>query len=195
MRVAVGSTNPVKVEGVRRAFRLLGCVEVLPVHVETSVGPQPITLRDTIRGAVERAVKALSSIREADYSVGVEAGLFQLPPTLTGYLEVQVAAIADLEKGVTLGFSPGFEFPLRVVEAVTGGKVVEAEEAMEELSGIRGIGEREGAIGFLTRGYIDRTKLSELAVVAALIPRLNPSLYPKARRIEEVLESLNSLDI
>ena len=48
---------------------------------------------------------------------------------------------------------------------------------MEELSGIKRIGELQGAIGWLTRGIVDRHEISVQAVIMALIPRLNPSLY------------------
>lgn len=191
LRVVVGSRNLAKIEGVRRAFSLLGPVMVKPVEVRTSVGPQPMTLRDTIRGAVERAVGAMRD--GFNYSVGVEAGLYRFPPALTSYMEVQVAALLDNEGGVTLGMSPSFEFPKRVVEALERGEAPEAEIVAEEITGIKGIGERGGAISFLTRGRLDRTALTELAVLMALVPRLNPRLYPRPRKHDDVMRLLREL--
>ena len=48
---------------------------------------------------------------------------------------------------------------------------------MEELSGVVGIGKKMGAIGYLSKGLIDRTHFTELCVIMALIPRINPKLY------------------
>jgi len=63
MRVAVGSLNPVKVEAARLVFeRFFGEVEIQPVEVETSIPAQPIGIDQVIKGAVERAYQALSSV-------------------------------------------------------------------------------------------------------------------------------------
>ena len=78
MKVVVGTGNPVKVAAVRRAFSRLGIeCEVLGVRTVTSVGPQPVGLRTTVRGAVERALGALRS-SESDYGVGIEAGFVEV---------------------------------------------------------------------------------------------------------------------
>jgi len=191
LRVIVGSKNPAKVEGVKRAFNLLGPVIVESVEVRTSVGPQPMSLRETVKGAVERAVNAMR--KGFNYSVGVEAGLYKFPPALTGYMEVQVAALLDGEGGITVGMSPSFEFPQRVVRELEEGKAPEAEVVIEDLTGVKGIGERGGAIGFLTKGRLDRVALTELAVLMALVPRLNPGLYPPPRKYGAVIQLLDEL--
>ncbi|RLF00276.1 MAG: inosine/xanthosine triphosphatase [Thermoprotei archaeon] len=193
LRIVVGSKNPAKVEGVRRAFSLLGPAVVESVEVETSVGPQPMSLRETIKGAVERAVNAMR--RGFNYSVGVEAGLYKFPPALTGYMEVQVAALLDEGGGITLGMSPSFEFPQRVVKALEEGEAPEAEVVIEDITGVRRIGEKGGAISFLTRGRLDRVALTELAVLMALVPRLNPGLYPPPRRCGAIMQLLSKLTL
>ena len=71
MRVAVGSLNPVKVEAARLVFeRFFSEVEIQPVKVETSIPAQPIGIDQVVRGAVERAYRALSSVTGSDYGVG-----------------------------------------------------------------------------------------------------------------------------
>ena len=64
----------------------------------------------------------------------------------------------------------------------------EAEEVMEEITGIERIGEAAGAIGYLTKNHVKRLDLSIQALTSALIPRLNPNLY-QARwpRVDEIL--------
>lgn len=79
------------------------------------------------------------------------------------------------------------EFPVIVVEKILCGQAREAEEVMEEISGIEEIGRKGGAVGYLTRNHIMRIDLCAQAIVSALIPRLNPELYntkwPKASEI------------
>jgi len=189
MRVAVGSLNPVKVEAARLVFeRFFSEVEIKPVEVETSISAQPIGIDQVIKGAVERAYQALSSVTGSDYGVGLEAGLIPYPWTITGYLNHQVCALVDHELKVTLGSSMGFEFPSRVIERLERREVREAEEVMEEITGIERIGESAGAIGYLTKNHVKRLDLSIQAITSALIPRLNPNLYmTRWPRVDEIL--------
>jgi len=171
LKVAVGSKNPTKVEGVKLAFeQYFKDVEVIPKDVDSGVPAQPFN-DDVIRGAINRAINAFG---DCDFSVGVEAGLFSVKNTITGYMDFQVAVIYD-GKNFTIGFGPGFEFPHLVVREALKGK--EVGDVMEELTGIERIGERFGAIHYLTKGVISRSELTRLAVTMALIPRINSDLY------------------
>ncbi len=188
--VAVGSRNPSKIRGVKKAFEKTykTYVKILNYAVKTSLPPQPIGLSLTIRGAVERAL-AIKSKVSADFYVGLEAGLVPIPATITGYMDFQIAAIMDNENKVTLGFGPGFEFPSNAIEYVLrGGR--EIEEAMVKISEIENIGDKMGAIGFLTNNVITRENLSELAVIMALVPRIKRNLYREIPSVHEVLDIL-----
>ncbi|MEM3793525.1 MAG: inosine/xanthosine triphosphatase [Candidatus Bathyarchaeia archaeon] len=183
MRVAVGSTNPVKIRATEKAFsRAFPGLEVIAfgIEVESGVPPQPLG-EETIRGAMNRAAKALEK-SVADFGVGIEAGLFPFPNTLTGYLELQWCAVRDRAGRASLGCGPGFEQPPAIIEEVIrGGRDV--EEAIHIVFGIKGIGRREGAIGLLSKGLMDREELTESAVLMALIPILNEGLYFKRRSL------------
>ena len=48
---------------------------------------------------------------------------------------------------------------------------------MAELTGETGIGRTRGAIGFLSEGRMDRTELTEAAVLMAMVPRIRKDLY------------------
>ena len=172
MKVVVGSLNPTKIEGTRKAFeQYFEEVEIKGIRVESRVSNQPFN-EDTVMGAINRARNAFSE--ELDYSVGIEAGLFSFKNTLTGYVDFQVAAIFD-GKTMTLGFGPGFEYPNFVVRRVLDGN--EVGDVMEKLTGIKNLGEKTGAISYLTKGIIQRSELSRIAVTMALIPRINKELY------------------
>lgn len=174
-RVAVGSGNPVKVSAVEAVFRRAfpkADPTVVSVRVESAVGPQPVGAA-TVRGAVERAAKARAEA-DADLGVGVEAGLLE-PPGFPGPLDVQVCAVVDRAGRRTLGHGAGFPHAASVVRDVLAGRDV--GEVLARLSGERDIGRTKGAIGHLTHGVLDRARLTEHAVIAALVPRMNPELY------------------
>ena len=52
-------------------------------------------------------------------------------------------------------------------------------ETYMEITGIKDIGERTGAIHYLTKGAISRVELTRIAVIMALIPWINGELYFK----------------
>ena len=188
IKVVVGSQNPVKINGVKRAFSYYySNVEVLAVKPVSNVPPQPITLEETVLGAVSRGYNALLEVENADYGVGIEAGFIRFPSTITGFLDVQIAAIVDREGYVTIGTSQAFEFPSEAVSEVIRGDVIESEEVISRITGIIEIGDKMGAIGYLTKGKILREDLTVQAVISALIPRLNRRLYinswPKAKDV------------
>ena len=85
MRIIVGSRNPVKVKAVEKAFAMFfgEKIEVLSTVVKTSVGNQPIGMKNVIRGSVERAKGAKDKF-DSDFGVGIEAGLIRIPGTITG---------------------------------------------------------------------------------------------------------------
>lgn len=176
MIIAVGSSNPVKVKAVERVFSKFYEVTVLMVPVSSEVPPQPVGLDVTIRGAVSRARNALALSESAELGVGIEAGLLQVPGTLSGYMDQQFAAIADRSGRVTLGGGPSFEYPSAIVSRVLG-EGIEVGTAMDQLTGVEELGQKQGAIGYFSKGHLDRTSLTEQAVLMALLPRVNQRLY------------------
>lgn len=178
LRVVVGSENPVKVQAVAAVLgTIFREVAVESRSVPTSVPAQPHG-GEALQGALHRAESARG---EADFGVGIEAGLLW-QEAVGGYLDVQYCAILDRAGRVTLGSGPGFEYPARVLKLVRAGKTV--SEAMEAVTAIADIGRKEGAVGYLTEGRMDRQALTETAVLMAMIPRLRRDLYPLPLRSE-----------
>ncbi len=170
-KVHVGTRNPVKAEAVSIAFaRMLGQVEVQAVGVDPGVPAEPFG-EEIARGAVRRARQALG---DGDYGVGIEAGL-SWNEVLRTYFDVQFCAIIDKDGVITAGHGPGFVYPPKVLAQVKQGRAV--GEVMGQLTGIPDIGKREGSIGFLSKGALTRTELTQQAVLAALIPRIRPEMY------------------
>jgi inosine/xanthosine triphosphatase len=171
--IRVGSKNRNKVAAAKKVFsRFFKELKVRTVKVETSVPEQPFD-NDTVKGARERAAKALE--KGGDFGVGIEAGLFW-NPVARKYFDVQYCAVMDKMGNMTIGHGSGFCYPDEVVAEIERGATV--SEAMEVATGIKDIGEKMGAVGYLTKGKLNRAELTEQAVLMALIPRIRRELYP-----------------
>jgi inosine/xanthosine triphosphatase len=175
MKIAVGSINPVKISATENIFsKIYGKVEVVGLEVDSGVSEQPIGIDETIKGAINRAKKVYND--DFDFSVGVESGLMKTPHSISGYIDLQWCAIFDGHK-VTLGVSSGFEYPPCVIENVLKGK--EVGDVMDKVTGINDLGEKMGAVSYLSRGMLDRTQNTEQCILMAMIPRLNEDIYFK----------------
>lgn len=176
IKVAVGSTNKVKVDAARNVFtQAFGLVEIASIEPEQNVGRQPLEEK-TIEGAIQRARDAIEK-GDADFGVGIEAGLFY-NKVLKKYLDIQYCAIVDSGGSMTVGHGPGFEYPPEVVKTVLKGGTV--GDTMSDITGIESIGHKMGSVGYLSDGMIDRTSLTEIAILMALIPRIRKGLYDTA---------------
>lgn len=175
LRVAVGSTNQVKVDAVRNVFaQAFGLVEVVSVEPGSHVEKQPVDDR-IVDGALMRARSALES-GDFDYGVGIEAGIVK-DRIMGRHVDIQYCAIVDLSGRITVGHGPGFEYPPEVTKAALEGRPV--GETMSAITGVENIGRTSGSIGYLSDGLINRTSLSEIAVLMALIPRIRKELYER----------------
>ena len=182
VRVAVGSMNPVKIRAARNVFRrFYREVEILPFDAQRGVRLQPLGFEETVKGAMEVARMALRQGGEVSFGVGIEAGLIPLPYSSTWYGDQQFAAIIDRRGTITVGGGPVFEYPPAVTEQVLTEKV-EVGVAMERLTGIENLGRRQGVIGYLSHKILNRAKLTEQAILMAVIPRLNAELYFSATK-------------
>lgn len=173
--VCVGSRNPSKIEGVRRAFQaFFKDVSVVSCAVETGLPPQPIGIEAILDGARIRGEKALKCSISCDYGVGVEAGFIRLGDN---FYDVQIAYVVDRSGYSSYGLSPAFLIPKRFAELIMAGVFKELEEVVDHFYGTRNIGEKGGFIKLLTKGVVVRDDLVYYSVITALIPFLNRDIY------------------
>lgn len=176
LRVAVGTANRLKRDAVDEAFRRMFPalkVTVRAFDVETGVPEQP-TQAEAAQGALQRAEGALEAWKTAEYGVGVEAGIVR-DAFLKERLDVQYCAVADRRGTVTTGHGGGFVYPPDVLKEVLAGKTV--SDVLGPRAGDKRIGSTTGAIGWLTRGAVDRKELTMHGVLMALVPRVRPEEY------------------
>ncbi len=164
------STNKAKILGAAKALKLLGVKDIASVPVNTGI-EQPLSFNQTLLAAIKRIENVVNRVN-ADYYVSIEGGIIHD----IGYLiEGQIAIIVDKQGRASVGFSSLFPLPISFKEKLFSGKTL--EEAMYEVTGIKRIGEKYGAIGYLTEGFITRVELSYQAVLTAILPFLNTHLY------------------
>ena len=178
LRLVVSSTNPVKLRavetGVCDAFPGVD-VRIDSVAVDSGVSEQPATDVETVLGAENRARAARDAMPGADYWFGVEGGV---EDTSRGMLTFAWIVVVDGDGRVGRARSAAFVLPEAVAEKVRDG--MELGHADDEVFGRTDSKRRDGAIGLLTAGALDRAGLYAPAVTAAMIPFLNPELFPLA---------------
>lgn len=176
MLVLVGSTNPVKRAAVREAFgNFFDDLQVKGLSVSSGVSDQPVG-EETFTGARNRALELRRMDRDsgaqATYYVGIEGGIMRLQER---WLALGCMCILDRSGREALGTSPQFELPARVVQELLVGR--ELGEVIDAMSGERDSKCKGGAIGYFTRGVMDRKALYVSGLVAALVPFLNAEAY------------------
>ena len=175
MNVVVGSKNPVKLNATRNILgRIYRDITVSSANVDSGVPDQPFGLDQTVKGAVNRAKNAYTE--EFELSVGIESGLLNVPETLTGYIDLQWCAIYD-GKNITIEASSGFEYPPSVIKEVLNG--VEVGDVMDKVIGVDDLGQKKGAVSYLSMEMLNRTENTEECVLTAMIPRMNKDIYFK----------------
>ncbi|MGB8647359.1 MAG: inosine/xanthosine triphosphatase [Anaerolineae bacterium] len=163
MKIAVGSTNPVKVGAVENVLRqVYPDAEFITLQVPSGISAQPIGDQETRQGALNRA-QAARQVTGADWGAGLEGGVIH---TEMGTMTTAWCVLVDGEGRVGVGGGANMLLPEPVVARVVSG--VELGEAMDEYAGVEDVKRGPGAIGILTRGLVDRQGAYEYIVKLAL---------------------------
>ena len=175
-KVLVGSTNPVKIEAVRDSFlKFFDGVEVFGINAQSGVNAQPVN-EDTFTGAKNRASflkdMDMNEGLKADFFVGIEGGISR---QFEKWFALGVMCIINSEGKTGYGTSPLFELPDSITEELLDG--TELGDVMDRLTGEGNTKQKGGAIGFFTKGIMDRKELYVQGLITALIPFLNEELY------------------
>lgn len=183
--VVIASHNPVKIRAAKNGFEAAfpGQVfELRSVSVASGVADQPMSDAETLQGAENRAAEAEkqcpASSRQAGtcFWVGMEGGLApenhsdDSPLMAFAWVVVRAGEISGRSRTAT------FTLPKKITGLVKAGQ--ELGEADDLVFGQTESKKKGGAVGLLTGDIIDRARLYEPSVILALIPFLNPDLYP-----------------
>lgn len=166
-RIAVGSTNPTKVEAAEAvAEAYFPGVVVLPVDVDSGVRSQPLSQRETLEGARNRARRALEATG-AEMGLGMEAGV-----AIEGGTAFLMGWCVALDQSGRESAGCGLMMPLPPEVTARLRQGLELGQVMAERSGNPQVGREGGTVALLTRGYVTRRQTWELACAYALAPFL-----------------------
>jgi inosine/xanthosine triphosphatase len=174
-KVIVASTNPVKIEAAQIGFAKMfpnESFDVKSVSAPSEVSDQPMSSAETLKGAANRVRNVSKLVPDADYWIGIEGGVEDANEELEVFAWVVVKA-GDGKMGK--GKTGSFFLPQKIAELVRQG--VELGEADDIVFGRTNSKQANGAIGILTNDALTRTTYYEPAVIMALIPFKNETLY------------------
>ncbi|MDR0807034.1 MAG: inosine/xanthosine triphosphatase [Enterobacteriaceae bacterium] len=161
--VIAATTNPAKINAIHFAFTdLFGTdnFRIESVEVSSGVANQPIGDKETRTGARNRVMSARQVRPEADFWIGIEAGIDD---------DMTFAWIV-IENNHCRGEarSASLMLPPVIVQKLYEGK--ELGDEMAALTGISNIKQQGGAIGLFTNGKLSRTSVYHQALLLAFAP-------------------------
>ncbi|KPK12473.1 MAG: hypothetical protein AMJ56_04865 [Anaerolineae bacterium SG8_19] len=170
--MAIGSTNPVKVNAVRSVTQSIWpSAELLSVDVTSGVRVMPMSDMECLAGARNRA-RAARRATGANLGIGLEGGVNPEPAglMLLGWV------VAEDEIGRE-GIGGGARLPLpeNIAKRILGGE--ELGPIMDQLLGQNDVKQKGGAVGALTGGLVLRRETFAIAVAYALAPFISPDFY------------------
>ena len=174
MNIAVGSLNPVKVEAVRAAFTLVWpklTLNVAGLQVTSGVSNQPMSDRESIKGARARAQKVLK-LTSADYGVGLEGGIQKIGPSWFDCGWVVVVNRAHLEG---IGSTARIITPPKMVALLEKG--MELGDVVDHFFKTSNAKQGDGHFGLMTNHLITRTSGYRDGVIMALVRFMHPELF------------------
>jgi inosine/xanthosine triphosphatase len=149
-------------------------VEIIPALVESGVKPFPMSQSETLQGAINRAQEAKKMEPTADFSVGIEGGLFRFNNT------TYIQAIAAVMKGsnISVARSVALEIAQSFVDKLDPTSDA-SKDTVDKLMGRTNVFQNEGVMGVLTQNRLTRTQILRDAVICALPRFLLPDFYPE----------------
>ncbi|MBA3724250.1 MAG: DUF84 family protein [Candidatus Levybacteria bacterium] len=174
MKVAVGSQNLTKVNAVKKAFEKVfpnTLWEVIGVDVPSGVANQPMTDRESIRGATNRAKRSLKKCN-ADFGVGIEGGMQKVGKEwfTSGWV-----VIINKEGIIGTGSSIRMTIPPKLLTLILDG--VELGHANDLVFKQTNSKHGDGHFGLMTNNVITRTSAYQDAVFTALSRFLHPEVF------------------
>lgn len=175
MKVLMGTKNPGKIEGAKRAFECyFENVEVQGISVDSEVGDEPLN-EQILQGCKNRVKNVRKQAEEnkidADFYVASEAGLIN---NFDGWMDFNIALVENKEGEQSVGTSAGFKIPEKYVDEVIE---KELKVIMDRLFDTQNSNQKDGGIGKLTHGEISRIDLTRQAFIMALIKFINGEIW------------------
>ncbi|KJY83725.1 inositol monophosphatase [Vibrio galatheae] len=169
--VIVASLNPAKFNAVKTAFEATFPQQAFTftgVSVDSGVNDQPMSNQETHLGALNRVANAKVVHTNADYYVGLEAGIEDSVTFAWMVIE------SHTQRGESR--SASLMLPPIVIEKLKSAN--ELGDVMDEVFATENIKQKGGAISLLTHDRLTRSSVYHQALILALIPFANPEHFP-----------------
>lgn len=166
MKIVVASKNPVKIQASKKAFEAVFKteVELITLDVASGVSEQPKTDKESLQGALNRAKAAREQIKDADYYIGLEAGI---EDSSEGMMSFSWQVILSQEKISKIKTQTIF-LPESLADLIRQG--YELGHAIDKVFKQQNSKQKQGAVGVMTEGLVTRERLYYDAIVLGLIP-------------------------
>ena len=172
MKIAVGSTNPVKVGAVRSVIeRIWPEAVIVGLDVDTGVPAMPMSDLECQTGARNRALAARQE-SGFELGVGIEGGVHEE----NGALMLTAWTVIVNGRGLEgVGGSGRLALPEAIAARIRAGE--ELGSVMDEILNDKNVKQKGGAVGALTAGLVSRQDALALSVAYAIAPFISPYLY------------------
>ena len=174
-KVVIASKNPVKISATEDGFKAMLSEEVcefVGIPAESNVSDQPKSDEETLRGAKNRALNAQKIEPEADFWVGQEGGVEDIDHGLSAFAWI---AILSKDGRMSIAKTGTWFLPDKIANLIREGH--EMGTADDMVFGETNSKQNHGGIGLMTGNVITRKLFYEQAVITALIPFKNPTLF------------------
>lgn len=174
MKIAVGSTNPVKIQAAKETFEKLWPKKawvVEGIKVSSGISDQPMSDEESIKGATNRAKKAQKQLN-ADYGVGLEGGLQKIGKK---WFDCGWAIVVDKKGTVGIASTVRAETPTKMIRLIKKG--MELGDANDILFKKINSKQDVGHFGLMTNGVITRAAGYRDGLIMALTRFLHPELW------------------
>ena len=170
----IASTNPVKIDAVRRALERMFPQQAWTVcgrDLPSGVPDQPMSDAETLQGALNRARNARNAVPDAQLWLGIEGGLEPVGEVLRCFAWVQMLTPDSAGRSRTATH----DLPDEVARLVRAG--LELGSANDHVFGRSNSKQGSGSVGILSGDALTRTEYYAQAVLLALIPLRNSDLH------------------
>lgn len=155
--IYVGSKNPAKISAVKKVLDQE--VIIIPKDVPSSVSSQPMSDEETRDGAVNRAMYLIENVG-AELAIGLEGGV--VTEQNNRMLLCNWGALVTKEKKIYTAGGARIYLPEDITEEIRSGS--ELGDVIDQWAGGIDIRKKEGAVGVLTNGLVDRSEMFEHVV-------------------------------
>ena len=175
MKVLIGTKNPGKIEGARRALsHYFKDIKIEGIKVNSNVSDEPVGI-ETYAGANNRVDNLIKYAKEqkidADLFMAVESGITR---DLGFWVITNVAVIKDGKGGEGKGTSASLPVPDKYIEPIIKETLGTVMDRIFNESDLRS---STGGVGLLTHNIITRIDLNEQAFVMALTQFVNEDVW------------------